>query len=66
MLYAGYEDKNLLSHDALFFNGFYSKPAINEKPRFSYFFDNILPILSKSLAEKIMIKNPVKMLCCGE
>ena len=66
MLYAGYEDKILLSHDALFFNGFNSKPAINEKPRFSYFFDNILPILSKSLAEKIMIKNPVKMLCCGE
>lgn len=63
---AGYEDKILLSHDALFFNGFDSKPAINEKPRFSYCFDNILPSLSKKTTEKIMIKNPIKMLCCGE
>ena len=62
---AGYEDKILLSHDALFFNGFESNPAINEKPRFAYCFDNILPSLSKPLAEKIMIKNPIKMLCCG-
>ena len=63
---AGYEDKILLSHDALFFNGFDSELTINEKPRFSYCFDNILPSLSKQIAEKVMIKNPIKMLCCGE
>lgn len=62
----GYEDQILLSHDALFFNGFDSEPTINEKPRFSYCFANILPSLSKQLAEKVMIKNPIKMLCCGE
>ncbi len=63
---AGYEDKILLSHDALFFNGFDLNPEINEKPRLSYCFENILPSLSKQLAEKVMIKNPIKMLCCGE
>ena len=63
---AGYEDKILLSHDALFFNGFDSELTINEKPRFSYCFDNILPSLSKQIAKKVMIKNPIKMLCCGE
>ena len=63
---AGYEDKILLSHDALFFNGFEAKPTINKYPRFSYCFDNILPKLSNQLAEKIMIKNAIKMLKCGE
>ena len=63
---AGYEDKILLSHDALFFNGFDSELTINEKPRFSYCFDNILPNLPKELVEKVIIKNPIKMLCCGE
>ena len=59
---AGYEDKILLSHDAQFFNGFDSKSVINKKPRFSYCFDNVLPKLSKRLVEKVMIKNPIKML----
>lgn len=63
---AGYEDKILLSHDALFFNGFDACPQINEKPRFNYCFDNILPELSKNLAEKVMKENPLKMLKCGD
>ena len=63
---AGYEDKILLSHDALFFNGFEEKPTINKCPRFSYCFDNILPKLSNQLAQKIMIEKPIKMLKCGE
>ena len=63
---AGYEDKILLSHDALFFNGFEAKPKINEKPRFSYCSQYILPRLSKQLANEIMVKNPLKMLECGD
>lgn len=63
---AGYEDKILLSHDALFFNGFEANPAINKQPRFSYYFEYILPRLSKERAEQIIIKNPLKMLKCGE
>ena len=58
----GYADKILLSHDALFFNGFDKVPGINEKPRFAYVFENILPRLDKNIAEKITIKNPQKML----
>lgn len=62
----GYTDKTLLSHDALFFNGFEAEPKIYEKPRWSYCFEYILPKLSKQIAEQIMIKNPLKMLKCGE
>ena len=62
----GYENKILLSHDALFFNGFDAKPRINEKPRFSYCFDYILPRLPNNLVWKIVGENPVKMLKCGE
>lgn len=62
----GFEDKILLSHDALFFNGFETKPTINKRPRFSYCFDNILPKLSNRLAEKMLINNPIKMFKCGE
>ncbi len=62
----GYLDKILLSHDASFFNGFEATPQINEKPRFSYCFEYILPRLSKVSTEQIMIKNPLKMLKCGE
>lgn len=58
----GYADKILLSHDAIFFNGFDKAPRINEKPRFAYVFENILPRLDKDIAEKITIKNPQKML----
>ena len=58
----GYADKILVSHDALFFNGFDKAPKINEKPRFAYIFENIIPRLDKDIAEKIMAKNPRKML----
>lgn len=58
----GYEDKILLSHDALFFNGFDVQSEINEAPRYNYCFDYILPKLPKSLANKICAENPLKML----
>ena len=61
---AGYEDQILLSHDALFFNGFDAEPEIREQPRFSYCFDYILPKLSKSLSDKLMVQNPTRMLLC--
>ena len=61
---AGYEDKILLSHDALFFNGFELEPKIHERPRFSYCFDNVLPKLPKSLSDKLTVQNPMRMLTC--
>lgn len=60
----GYEDKILLSHDALFFNGFDKIPIINGKPRFSYCFEHILSQLPRDIVEKIMKRNPIKMLRC--
>ncbi len=61
---AGYEDQVLLSHDALFFNGFEAELKIREQPRFSYCFDYILPQLPKSLSDKLMVQNPMRMLTC--
>ena len=61
---AGYEDQILLSHDAQFFNGFEAEPKIQKHPRFSYCFDNVLPKLPKSLSDKLMCQNPVRMLMC--
>ena len=61
---AGYEDQILLSHDALFFNGFEAELKIDEQPRFSYCFDYILPQLPKSLSDKLMVQNPMRMLSC--
>jgi len=61
---AGYEDQILLSHDALFFNGFEAELKIYEQPRFSYCFDYILPRLPKSLSDKLMVQNPMRMLSC--
>ena len=61
---AGYEDQILLSHDALFFNGFEAEPKINPQPRFSYCFDHVLPKLPKLLSNKLMIQNPMRMLTC--
>ena len=61
----GYEDRILLSHDALFFNGFEAEPKINETPRFSYVFDYILPLLPKHMAQLLIKENPVAMLKCG-
>ena len=62
---SGYEEKILFSHDSLVFNGFDAKPQI-KMPRYNYCFDYILPRLDKAVAEKIMTKNVVKMLKCGE
>lgn len=59
---SGYSDQILLSHDALFFNGFEAEPKIYERPRLSYCFDYILPRLPKALADKLMIDNPAHML----
>lgn len=59
-----YEDQILLSHDALFFNGFEAELKIYEQPRFSYCFDYILPQLTKSLSDKLMVQNPMRMLSC--
>ena len=61
----GYEDKIILSHDALHFNGFESNPLINETPRFSYCFKNILPRLTLEFANAVMTENPKNMLKCG-
>ena len=58
----GYGDKILLSHDALFFNGFDAKPEIDPIPRFNYCFDYIISELSRELVDKITIKNPLNML----
>ena len=62
---SGYEDRILLSHDALFFNGFEEYPKINKAPRFNYCFDNILPGLPQRLQHKIMSENVVNMLKCN-
>jgi len=59
---AGYEDQILLSHDALFFNGFKAEPKIDDQPRFSYCFDYILPQISKPLSNKLMVQNPMRTL----
>ena len=59
---AGYDNKILLSHDALFFNGFEKNQEINKKPRFNYCFDYILPNLSSELVKRIMVENPLNML----
>lgn len=61
---ASYEDQILLSHDAMFFNGFEAELKIYEQPRFSYCFDYILPQLPKSLSDKLMVQNPMRMLSC--
>ena len=64
LCYNDYADKILISHDALFFNGFDKAPKVNEKPRFAYIFEHILPRLDKDIAEKITVKNPIRMLKC--
>lgn len=62
----GYSDKILLSHDALFYNGFEAAPKINQTPRYAYVFDYILPELPADIARKITVENPAKMLGCGK
>lgn len=61
---ASYEDQILLSHDTMFFNGFEAELKIDEQPSFSYCFDYILPQLPKSLSDKLMVQNPMRMLSC--
>ena len=61
---AGYEDQILSSHDALFINEFEAEPKICEQPRFTYYFDYILPQLLKPLSVKLMVQNPMRMLSC--
>lgn len=63
---SGFGDQLLLSHDALIFNGFVANPGISKNPGLTYCFDNILPRLSPKIVGSLMVKNPVKMLCCGE
>lgn len=58
---AGYEDRILLSHDALFFNGFTVLPQLNPRPRFNYCFEALLPQLPPALAYKITVENPANM-----
>ena len=62
----GYGDKILLSHDALFFNGFDAKPEIDSMPRFNYCFDHILPRFPEEITTKIMTDNVLSMLKCEE
>jgi len=62
----GYANQLLLSHDALFFNGFETEPEINKTPRFSFVFDCILPLLPNNTAELLIKHNPIAMLKCGE
>lgn len=59
---AGYEDRILLSHDAVFFSGFREDPQINESPRLPYVFEHILPSLPAELSHKLMVENPRRML----
>lgn len=60
----GFEDRILLSHDALVYSEFDNEPQINENARFNYVFDHILNRLSDDAAKTIMTKNPVRMLGC--
>lgn len=59
---AGFTQKILLSHDALFFNGFESNPKLNPAPRLAYCFSHILSELDREIADDIMIRNPQRML----
>lgn len=62
---AGYADQLLLSHDALFYNGFSSEIfTINPTPRFHCIFERILPEFPKELTKKFTVDNPLNMLKC--
>ena len=60
----GFEERILLSHDALIYSEFDPEPKINENARYNYVFDHILNRLSDDAAKTIMTKNPVRMLGC--
>lgn len=59
---AGCENQILLSHDDAVFMGFSDKPQM-KVPRWSYVFEYIAPKLDKSISNKILTENPLKMLC---
>lgn len=62
----GFKNRIILSHDELFFNGFDKYAKIKDDTRFDYVFRYILPYLKVEVAERIIRKNPVKMLKCRE
>lgn len=57
----GYSDRLILSHDDSVFQGFCNNPQI-KAPRWSYIFEHILPRLDKTVADKIIRQNPLKIL----
>lgn len=59
---AGFGDKILLSHDAMYFTGFSSNHNVCPEPRFEFVYKNILPRLDSEFKDMIMCKNPVSML----
>ncbi len=62
---AGYGDRLLLSHDALFYSGFSSPMyTLNPKPRFYYIFEQILPRFLEEQVRKFTVDNPRNMLLC--
>ncbi len=60
----GFGDRILLSHDSTCFAGFSSEPKIVANERFDCLFKYILPRLDKETADRLIRKNPVKMLNC--
>ncbi len=62
----GFENRIILSHDELFFNGFDANPCIKNNTRFDYVFKYILPRLEEKIANTIIKKNPLRMLKCVE
>ena len=64
LIEAGFENRIILSHDALVYSEFDMEPKINENARFNYVFDHILNRLPSDTVKKIIEENPVRMLGC--
>lgn len=58
----GYENRILLSHDKIFFNGFQAIPDIRERPGYDYAFKYILSHFDEKRTERLIKENPVRML----
>ena len=58
----GYDDRVLLSHDKIFFNGFRELPDIVESPGYELVFDHILPRLTSEEARLVVRENAVRLL----
>lgn len=58
----GYRNQILISHDDAVFQGFCENPEIR-KPRWGYIFHYIAPVLEPKLRRKVLIDNPLSMLC---